>query len=313
MKNGFYRLIALLLCAVVLLGLGSPAAAVSQAVPSLTGLSADKAMYAPGETATFTVGIDNSGGEAWNGTLYFQIYHLENAVAALNVQVSVPADAKTTCTAQWVLPEQDFTGYLVKAYFNEETWVTTGLDCSSDFTVFPRYGYVSDYTADTAQAQAEIQALSDRYHINAYQLYDWMWRHETLIQRSGTEAADSWQDLFGRTISVQTIRDYISAIHSRNGAAMAYVMSYAAREGYTDKGIDPSAGLFTDQGHESQLNVDFGDDSTYLWLFDPANEIWQQTMAAQYTDAVNTLGFDGLQIDQMGQRNNVYEIGRAHV
>lgn len=150
------------------------------------------------------MGIDNSGGEAWNGTLYFQIYHLENAVAALNVQVSVPADAKTTCTAQWVLPEQDFTGYLVKAYFNEETWVTTGLDCSSDFTVFPRYGYVSDYTADTAQAQAEIQALSDRYHINAYQLYDWMWRHETLIQRSGTEAADSWQDLFGRTISAQT-------------------------------------------------------------------------------------------------------------
>ena len=120
MKNGFYRLIALLLCAVVLLGLGSPAAAVSQAVPSLTGLSADKAMYAPGETATFTVDIDNSGGEAWNGTLYFQIYHLENAVAALNIQVSVPADAKTTCTAQWVLPEQDFTGYLVKAYFNED-------------------------------------------------------------------------------------------------------------------------------------------------------------------------------------------------
>lgn len=307
MKNGFYRLIALLLCAVVLLGLGSPAAAASQAVPSLTGLSADKAMYAPGETATFTVDIDNSGGEAWNGTLHFQIYHLENAVAALDVPVSVPADAKTTCTAQWVLPGQDFTGYLVKAYFNEETWATTGLDCSSDFTVFPRYGYVSDYTADTAQAQAEIRALSDRYHINAYQLYDWMWRHETLIQRSGTEAADSWQDLFGRTISVQTIRDYISAIHSRNGAAMAYVMSYAAREGYTDKGIDPSAGLFTDQGHESQLNVDFGDGATYLWLFDPANEIWQQTMTAQYTDAVNTLGFDGLQIDQMGQRNNVYD------
>lgn len=150
MKNGFYRLIALLLCAVVLLGLGSPAAAASQAVPSLTGLSADKAMYAPGETATFTVDIDNSGGEAWNGTLHFQIYHLENAVAALDVQVSVPADAKTTCTAQWVLPGQDFTGYLVKAYFNEETWATTGLDCSSDFTVFPRYGYVSDYTADKA-------------------------------------------------------------------------------------------------------------------------------------------------------------------
>lgn len=176
-----------------------------------------------------------------------------------------------------VLAAPDLLGEAVGVH-NEETWVTTGLDCSSDFTVFPRYGYVSDYTADTAQAQAEIQALSDRYHINAYQLYDWMWRHETLIQRSGTEAADSWQDLFGRTISVQTIRDYISAIHSRNGAAMAYVMSYAAREGYTDKGIDPSAGLFTDQGHDSQLNVDFGDDSTYLWLFDPANEVWQQTI-----------------------------------
>ena len=286
----------------MLLCTAGSAIAVASEAPAVTGITTDKAMYAPGETANFTITLDNSGSGGWSGTLHLTVTHLETAVAELSTAVSVSAGETSQVTMQWTLPQQDYTGYLAKAYIDESSGATTALDCSSDFTVFPRYGYVSDYPAGqtAAQTAAMVEELATRYHINAYQLYDWMWRHETLLKREGNAVSDTWEDLFGRTISRQTIEDYIDAIHSNNGAAMAYVMSYAAREGYTDHGVNPAVGLFTDQNHASQLNVDFGDGSTYLWLFNPENEEWQAEMIAQYLDAMNTVGFDGLQIDQMG-------------
>ena len=309
MKRCLNQALAFILCIVMLLCTAGSAIAVASEAPAVTGITTDKAMYAPGETANFTITLDNSGSGGWSGTLHLTVTHLETAVAELSTAVSVSAGETSQVTMQWTLPQQDYTGYLAKAYIDESSGATTALDCSSDFTVFPRYGYVSDYPAGqtAAQTAAMVEELATRYHINAYQLYDWMWRHETLLKREGNAVSDTWEDLFGRTISRQTIEDYIDAIHSNNGAAMAYVMSYAAREGYTDHGVNPAAGLFTDQNHASQLNVDFGDGSTYLWLFNPENEEWQAEMIAQYLDAMNTVGFDGLQIDQMGQRNNVYD------
>ncbi len=302
------RMLTLVLCVTMVLSLISTAVA-TEMVPVVTDVYTDKAMYAPGQTATFTVTLDNQDANDWTGTLHVDVFHLENTVAALTQTVTATAGEESVATVSWTVPQQDFTGYLVKAYIDDTSSAITALDCSSDYTAFPRYGYVANYDPEQTpqETQAMIEELATKYHINAYQLYDWMWRHETLIQRSGGEVAENWEDLFGRTISTQTISDYIDAIHSYNGAAMAYVMSYAAREGYTDFGVDPANGLFTDQNHASQLNVDFGDGSTYLWLFNPENEEWQAEMIEQYLDAINTMDFDGLQIDQMGQRNNVYD------
>lgn len=303
------QVLSFVLCIVIIISMASGAIAVTTESPVVSDISADKAMYSPGETANFTISIDNSGHSSWTGTLHLAITHLETSVASLTSTVSIASGEESTVTMQWTVPQQDFTGYLVKAYIDDTSCATTALDCSSDFTIFPRYGYVANYSADQTQAEttAMIEELATKYHINAYQLYDWMWRHETLIEREDSTVSAAWEDLFGRTISVDTITDYIDAIHDNNGSAMAYVMSYAAREGYTDYGIDPTAGLYTDQNHASQLNVDFGNGSTYLWLFNPENEEWQQEMIEQYLDAINTIGFDGLQIDQMGQRNNVYD------
>ncbi len=277
--------------------------------PKVVDIVSDKAMYAPGDTATFSISLDNEGSTTWSGSLFLKIFHLENAVALISDLISVEGNSQSMVNMQWTVPQNDFTGYLVKAYIDESSAATTALDCSSDFTVYPRYGYVANFPAGQTQAEtnAMIEELAKEYHINAYQLYDWMWRHEDLIERENGVVTSTWTDLFGREISTETISDYIDAIHSYNGSAMAYVMSYAAREGYTEHDIDPAAGLFTDLNHASQLNVDFGDGSTYLWLFNPENKEWQGKMTTQYLDAINTFHFDGLQIDQMGQRNNVYD------
>lgn len=308
--NGLtHRMLAFMLCLAMIFSMASGAMALSAPSPVVTDITSDKAMYSPGETATFEITIDNSGNNAWRGTLHLQIDHLETTVTTLSQPISVDENASPIVTMQWTVPQEDFTGYLAKAYIDDSSSAETGLDCSSDFTVYPRYGYVADYpiSQSTEETSAMVDELAKKYHINAYQLYDWMWRHDTLIQRENNSVSDSWVDLFNRTISQKTILDYIDAIHKNNGNAMAYVMSYAAREGYTDLGIDPSAGLYVDQNHTSQLNVDFGDGSTYLWLFNPQNEQWQAKMIDQYKDAINTFGFDGLQIDQMGQRNDVYD------
>lgn len=307
-KHYLRQILAMMLCVVMLLGITQNAVAIESESPSIKEIIADKAMYSPGETVTFAVTIDNSGNNAWAGNLNLSITHLETTSAQLSENINVAANETSTVLVRWTLPLQDYTGYLVKAYIGESC-ATTAVDCSSDLSMYPRYGYISSYSAEQSSAKTDsmIEELASKYHVNAYQLYDWMWRHETLIKRNGSEPAASWNDLFNRTISVSTISDYIDAIHAKNGYAMAYVMSYAAHEGYTEHGVDPRAGLFTDQNHASQLNVDFGDGTTYLWLFNPENETWQQTMIEQYLDAINTLNFDGLQIDQMGQRNNVYD------
>lgn len=300
---------ALLVCIAIMLSLAGNSGVYTSDSPVVADLYADKAMFSPGETATFTVVLDNTGNSAWSGDVNLVISHLESQVEAITTPAVVEAGETTSITVEWGLPGEDFTGYFAKAFIDESSSAVTAIDCSSDFTVFPRYGYISEYGGDLSaeEISAMVNELSAKYHINAYQLYDWMWRHETLIKRESGSVANTWTDLFGREISSSTIFNYIDAIHGINGSAMAYVMSYAAREGYTDYGIDPSAGLFTDRSHQSQLNVDFGNGSTYLWLFNPENEIWQSEMAEQYVDAINTMGFDGLQIDQMGQRNNVYD------
>lgn len=288
---------------------GSAALAANSYTPQVVSVRTDKALYAPGETADLTISLENSSGAVWNGSLNLEITHLEQEIDTFSFCISVPAGSTHEFHTAWTVPARDFTGYLITASIDSANYASTALDCSSDLTVYPRYGYVYDYPEDQTaeESDAMIRALAADFHINAYQLYDWMWRHETLIERNNGSIESTWQDLFNRTISWATIEDYISSIHRYGGSAMAYAMSYAAREGYEGFGIEPYAGLFLDRNHSSQLNVDFGNGKTFLWLFNPANPAWQQWMVSQYIDAINSAGFDGIQIDQMGQRSNLFD------
>jgi dextranase len=87
---------------------------------------------------------------------------------------------------------------------------------------------------------------------------------------------------------------------------MSYVMIYAAREGYAQLWpISPSWGMFSQPGAVAQLALDFSSQKPgeMLFLFDPGNPNWQSWMSSEYVDAIKTFGFDGVHIDQLGQRN----------
>lgn len=311
MKSVVSRFVAIFICLAICLSFGMqcPLKASSASATFVSKAYTDKARYSPGDTVTIYTDLYNQTSSAWSGKLYLLIMHNESQVYTSSQNVSLSRGESKTVRFNWTAPSTDYQGYMVKVYISSSDYTTTAIDVSSTWTKFPRYGYVFDFGTDISQStiDKQVDALTQDYHINALQFYDWMWRHETPIKRSdGTNIDSSWTDLFGNTVSLTTLKNYINTLHSKNGAAMAYMMSYAAREGYTDYGVNPEWGLFCDTNHRNQLNVDFNN-GEYLWLFAPTSKSWQNFISNAYIDSINSLDFDGIQMDQMGQRDNVYD------
>ncbi len=265
----------------------------------------DEARYDPGDVATVTVEIDNQTGSSWNGTLYLNIDHLETAVYTATQSLNVSSGVTTTRTLTWTVPSADFQGYHVEVKAGTTDQNATAIDVSSDWTRYPRYGYVHDFSSSQTQAQSEakLDELSENYHINAVQFYDWMWRHENVISRTNGTINDPWYDWAGNPISYGTIRDLITATHDVNAAAMPYFMLYGGLQGYEQvSNVNPQWGLFSDTGHANQIYFDFGDDdsNTNLWIFNPNNTNWQNHIFRQFDEAIQTVDFDGIHLDQMG-------------
>ncbi|MCK4451878.1 MAG: carbohydrate-binding protein, partial [Anaerolineae bacterium] len=265
----------------------------------------DEALYDPGDVATVTVEIDNQTGSSWNGTLYLYIDHLETAVYTDTQSLNVSSGVTTTRTFTWTVPSTDFQGYHVEVKAGTTDQNATAIDVSSDWTRYPRYGYVHNFSSSQTQAQSEakLDELSENYHINAVQFYDWMWRHENVISRTNGTINDLWYDWAGNPISYGTIRDLITATHDVNAAATPYFMLYGGLQGYEQvSNVNPQWGLFSDTDHANQIHFDFGDDdsNTNLWIFNPNNTNWQNHIFRQFDEAIQTVDFDGIHLDQMG-------------
>ena len=69
--------------------------------PKVVDIVSDKAMYAPGDTATFSISLDNEGSTTWSGSLFLKIFHLENAVALISDLISVEGNSQSTVNMQW--------------------------------------------------------------------------------------------------------------------------------------------------------------------------------------------------------------------
>src|SRR5581483_9840332 len=158
----------------------APAAHAAGGTVSLTDAYVDQARYNPGSSATVSAVVhETSGAGSWSGNVNYTVTHLGGTVASGSVPDTVAANATSTVTFSVTPPSTDFTGYLVQISAGSST-AATAIDVSSTWTHFPRLGYLTSYTSSTtsASADADIATLVRRYHINAVQFYDWMWRHE---------------------------------------------------------------------------------------------------------------------------------------
>ena len=133
------------------------------------GLSTDKACYKPGETVAFTATGDIPSGAKVR-------YRTQAEV--------VDEQAASGNSWTWTAPATDFTGYLVDVYTtgtdgSETVLGTIGVDVSSDWTRFPRYGFVATFDqSKLADGVIEDEmAFLNRCHINGVQFQDWHNKH----------------------------------------------------------------------------------------------------------------------------------------
>lgn len=261
-------------------------------------LETDKAAYFPGSAVTFT--IDNSGLPASFNVRYKYLDEVIN-------QGSVSGASWT-----WKTPGTDFSGYIVEVYGgngNSETiYATAGIDVSSDWTKFPRHGFLSKFPQLTdADMDAAIRTLN-KYHINGLQFYDWQNKHHMPLPVADGLPADSWKDIINRDIYLSTVEYYIEKAHSRNMKTMFYNLAYGAWDDAEADGVKKEWYIFTDDGH---LNRDFHPLSSpflsNIFLIDPSNSDWQQYIVSENKKVYQFLDFDGYHVDQLGDRGTRYK------
>lgn len=108
---------------------------------------------------------------------------------------------------------------------------TAGMDVSSDWVKFPRYGYLCDYGEE--ENTEEKIAQMNRYHINAIEYYDWhALHHEPIPEEVTRQSPGVWEDWSGREIYGETVRNYIQNAQDRNMVNMAYNMIYAGTDSF---------------------------------------------------------------------------------
>jgi hypothetical protein len=266
----------------------------------------DKARYSPGQQVAVTAQVAGAGDVA------FSLVHLGAVVQT----GTVASNGSGTVTWNVTPPAQDFTGYLVQVEAGG-TRSQTAVDVSSTWTRFPRTGYLDTYSASmtAAQQQSTMTELGRKYHLNSVQFYDWMWRHEEPIQRDADgDIVSTWTAWNGDVIAPATVSGLIQASHAQNMAALPYSMSYAALEGFAANGVDASWRLkYRSNGTDWKFQMLPNEPATNLWIMNPANAGWKTHITTQYDDQIDTFGFDGTHLDQLGNWGSAADGGMNDV
>ena len=272
----------------------------------------DKARYLPGEKPVVTVTLRSETDARINLTV--RATHLTKPVCEGSVTVSLKANEPVAQTAALNLPDTDFTAYSVEIYVKEDDKTVdtamTAAEVASDWSRFPRYGYLTNYTSQTGE---ELDATVDRlnrYHITGLFFYDVLDRHDQPL--AGTpEAPDAtWQTLAGQTASFETVKGLIDRGHARGMNSYLYNLLFGAYQDYAERGIDRRWGLFRDknavqQDYHGELPGSW--ETQRIYLFDPANRGWQDHYLKVTRDALDAFGYDGLQADSLGGRGELYD------
>ena len=274
----------------------------------------DKSTHTPGTQATITA--EASG----DGTVHFSVSHLGVEVASGDATVE-----NGKATWPYTTPGDNNQGYLVTATGADGTHAETALDVSSSWTRFPRMGYLSHFkpTAPAGtdgnttyesflfqQPQDYINKLSQDYHINALQYYDWQYRHEQPVATGDLE--NQWPLWYANTYaSKKTITDYIQDAKNANMGSLAYSMAYAANDNYDTNKIKDEWRLREDNG--SYWVRDLGEQwwvptpkgvdkpKSHQFMMNVNNKDWRTYITGQYKTQKTEFKFDGTHIDTLGQ------------
>nr|WP_286163110.1 glycoside hydrolase family 66 protein [Bacillus sp. es.034] len=257
-------------------------------------LSTDQAAYEPGESVKLSLSLKEKVKE---GKILVQYKHLAETVKEEEINLK---DEEISWS--WKPEEDDFKGYMVEVYVKQGDEVidhqNIGVDVSSDWAKFPRYGYLADFYDMEADLQEDVINQLNRFHINGLQFYDWQYKHEKPLKMEDGKLASTWPDIANREVSRDTIERYISLAHEKNMKAMNYNLLFGSYEGAEDEGVKKEWGLFKDPDAEEQDHHPLPDNwASDIYLMDPSNKGWQDFILNEEKQVFNHLDLtDGTSI-----------------
>jgi len=270
---------------------------IPDAVGNTMEVTTDKAAYQPGDNVAFTA--DKTYSNA-----YVRYRHLGEILEEAPL-------SGTSWT--WTPPSQDYQGYMAEIFIkhadgSEEIVGTVGIDVSSDWAKFPRYGFLSEFGQLNDDDMAGIINNLNKYHINGIQFYDWMYRqHQPLAGTPGNPMA-MWNDIMNRSNYKSTVDGYIAKAHQKNMKAMFYNLAFGVLDDYDPAQITPQMFIYKDANHNVKDMHELGPPFiSNIYLTDPANSSWTAYLAQKNDDVYQVFDFDGYHIDQLGDRGNVYK------
>jgi dextranase len=267
-------------------------------LPASYTMSSDKAAYNPGEQVKITVL------PAISGTVAVRYKHLGNVIGENNV---------TGSSFTWTPPGDDFKGYMVELYEPktdskaENILATIGVDVSSAWTRFPRYGFLSKFPSMTETQIREVMSNLNRHHINGLQFYDWHYKHHQPLAGTPENPTLVYRDIINREIHFNTVKKYIDIGHEHNIRSMFYNLVYGALKDAPSLGVEDSWYVYTNSARTEKdrhpLSSPFISD---IFLTDPSNTEWQSYLINENRKVYQALAFDGFHMDQLGDRGTRY-------
>lgn len=268
--------------------------------PSISfNISTDKAVYKPNDIIRFTT-TKNIPSSA-----KIRYKHLHEMLLETGYSGS---------SWTWQAPPTDFKGYTVEVFSSENGIETihgcVGVDVSSDWSRFPRYGFLSKFSA--AEKVSDVITELNRYHLNGLQFYDWHYKHH---QPLASASAETWKDIINRTIDKNTVKSYITEAHEKNMKAMFYNLAYGATNTAYEDGVAFEWFLFKDKNHTTRDFHDLPEPpfNSDIYVTNPANTNWQSYLISRNNDVYSVFAFDGFHIDQLGDRGTLYDYNGSAV
>ncbi|MFN8519615.1 MAG: glycoside hydrolase family 66 protein [Chloroflexota bacterium] len=231
-----------------------------------------RAQLRPGEPLT----LHASGG---SGPLVVTVRDGDRAIATAEADPGQPMVV--------ALPTLARAGLSVEARRGDRR-ATTAIDVASHWSVAPRYGFLSDFhPSETPEESRRRLDGMLRLHTNVVQCYDWMASHHTLVSD-----ADEFTDPLGRRLSHAVARRKVELAHERGMAALGYGALYGAEREFSEAHRD----WLLEDGLGRPISL-----ADLFVLQDVSvGSPWRDWIIAQYVDALERIGFDGIHIDQYG-------------
>ena len=254
----------------------------------------DKVAYTPGSQVRFTLNKTAAN-------LKVRYWHLDTLLS------------DNTLSGQewtWKAPLQDFTGYLVELHDDKDSvWASTAVDVSSDWSRFPRYGFLSKFGSMTNDQMNQVVKDLALHHINGLQFYDWQYKHHLPLAGTVYYPLNQWLDIANRPTYLSTVKGYIDQAHQYGMKAMFYNLAFGALNDAAFDGIQDQWYLFKDKNHANKdvIRLDPPMFKSSIYILDPFNTNWQSYLAQKNKDVYQVFAFDGFHIDQVGDRGSEYD------